>query len=685
MRRYFSGSSLAHSLRRPRFERLEQRQMLTVTVDTLIDEADGSIIDGDISLRDAIANAPAGETIDFSVTGTINLTLGQLVIFKDLTISGPGSGQLTIDAAGNDATPGTPDGMGTRIFLINDFDSGNDLNVAIGGVTLQNGDTSAPGGAIYNRENLSISNSVLSGNTSNNSGGALFSDGAALAIASSTIDQNTAKNGGGGVSARQFLSLTLSNSTISNNMTTGDFYSGGGIDAQSPQSNAVIAVSDSTISSNTSNRDDGGGLYFDVSASTQVSITNTTIALNSAGSSSSDEGGGTYIRNGTVSIEASRITGNSAGAFGGGAFLASATAFINDSTIDANESQYFIGDGLWSSGTTTITNSTISGNLGTGVVFNNSSSSILHSTIVDNTGTGVFFGTPSDTTIQGTVANSIIARNGTDVWGTIRSDYNLIEAVGSATLVGVGNILGVDPLLGPLQDNGGPTPTHELLTGSPAIDAGDPAAVANLNGVPEFDQRGTGFPRVEDGDSSDGPRIDIGAFEVASVLPSPSADFDLDGDIDGFDFLAWQRGNGTPMPLATKADGDADNDTDVDVNDIAVWQATYGFQGPPPVNALFADHNNQESALATAQLSPQLVDLALTTSEPISTVSDRESNLLVEEAFSEYALTETPNRQYISAELSENDVSDLSISENSEDESEAEEASLENELFPAIL
>ena len=104
------------------------------------------VTDGDVSLRDAIANAPAGETIDFAVTGTINLTLGQLVIYKNLTIAGPGAGYLTINASGNDPTPGTDDGLGTRIFLVNDFDGGNVLDVTLSGVTLTNGDTNGDGG-----------------------------------------------------------------------------------------------------------------------------------------------------------------------------------------------------------------------------------------------------------------------------------------------------------------------------------------------------------------------------------------------------------------------------------------------------------------------------------------------------------------------------------------------------------
>src|SRR5687768_12758054 len=70
-------------------------------------------------------------------------------------------------------------------------------------------------------------------------------------------------------------------------------------------------------------------------------------------------------------------------------------------------------------------------------------------------------------------------------------------------------------MLGPLADNGGPTFTHALLDGSPAINAGDPATVAGSGNTPEFDQRGTGFPRVVGG------RIDMGAFEAAPSSSDP--------------------------------------------------------------------------------------------------------------------------------------------------------------------
>src|SRR5262249_34461077 len=108
--------------------------------------------------------------------------------------------------------------------------------------------------------------------------------------------------------------------------------------------------------------------------------------------------------------------------------------------------------------------------------------------------------------IGGSVLNAgasgvTIANNG----GTVTSlGYNLSSDNGGGFLNPPADQINTDPLLGPLQDNGGPTFTHELLPGSPAIDAGD----SNFTPPPFFDQRGSGFDRVVNG------RIDKGSFEV---------------------------------------------------------------------------------------------------------------------------------------------------------------------------
>ena len=74
--------------------------------------------------------------------------------------------------------------------------------------------------------------------------------------------------------------------------------------------------------------------------------------------------------------------------------------------------------------------------------------------------------------------------------------------------------------------------------------------------------------------------LNTSVFSNVSVTtpdpPSPDADFDNDGDIDGRDFLAWQRGFGIQAPNATKANGDADNDLGVDGDDLVIWQEQYG-------------------------------------------------------------------------------------------------------------
>ena len=84
--------------------------------------------------------------------------------------------------------------------------------------------------------------------------------------------------------------------------------------------------------------------------------------------------------------------------------------------------------------------------------------------------------------------------------------YDLSSDNGGGYLNGPGDQINTDPLLGPLQDNGGPTLTYALLPGSPAIDAGDP----NFTPPPWYDQRGPDFWRLRNG------HVDIGSFEVQS-------------------------------------------------------------------------------------------------------------------------------------------------------------------------
>ena len=131
---------------------------------------------------------------------------------------------------------------------------------------------------------------------------------------------------------------------------------------------------------------------------------------------------------------------------------------------------------------------------------------------------------------------------------------------------GTGNLLNVDPLLGPLADNGGPTLTHALLAGSPALDAGDPS----IEFAPvEFDQRGDGYARVS------GQFVDIGAYEAQGVPTRVPGDYNSDGVIDAADYTVWRDLLGSDAIPLQGADGDGDGL--VSEVDYRVWSSHFGF------------------------------------------------------------------------------------------------------------
>jgi hypothetical protein len=144
----------------------------------------------------------------------------------------------------------------------------------------------------------------------------------------------------------------------------------------------------------------------------------------------------------------------------------------------------------------------------------------------------------------------------------------------------------IDPFLGPLAYNGGPvlpegSPmlTHALLPSSPAIDAGDPAAMVDMMGVPQHDQRGMPFSRVVNGDDVAEAHIDIGAFEWQ---PNPlTGDFNYDGAVDAADYVVWRKTLSSIDDLRADGDGDAD----VDQDDYSVWRANVGAVAPGPPEA----------------------------------------------------------------------------------------------------
>jgi hypothetical protein len=133
----------------------------------------------------------------------------------------------------------------------------------------------------------------------------------------------------------------------------------------------------------------------------------------------------------------------------------------------------------------------------------------------------------------------------------------------------IGSGAGIDPRLGPLADNGGPTLTHALLPESRAINAGDPAAMPGVDGAPLNDQRGAPFTRIYDG------RIDIGAFErqpTEFIL----GDFDSDSIVSAADYVLWRKSLGTFGAPAEPVDQRGNADDMVDSWDYNLWRANFG-------------------------------------------------------------------------------------------------------------
>ena len=266
----------------------------------------------------------------------------------------------------------------------------------------------------------------------------------------------------------------------------------------------------------------------------------------------SNNGGGIFTQFGELIVENSTLSNNAAGNNGGAIFVD--TGLAPGSPILA-----------------TVRNSTISGNtavLGAGLYNTNGTLNVEFSTITQNistigggpiaVGAGIASTPGPDATTR--VLSSIVSDNqGGDIdfisgATNIQSlGFNLIGD-GNASVVfnQPGDLRGVDPMLAPLMNTGGPVATHRLLLGSPAIDAGDPSAVPGVNSVPLNDQRGPNFDRVIDGDQDTKIRIDIGAYEAQGVTFIVDSPLDEnDGVTSTFNFSlreAIEAANANPFP-----------------------------------------------------------------------------------------------------------------------------------------
>jgi CSLREA domain-containing protein len=213
----------------------------------------------------------------------------------------------------------------------------------------------------------------------------------------------------------------------------------------------------------------------------------------------------------TLTLVDSTVSGNTADLSNGGINNEGRMEIVESSVVGNVATREFNG-GIFNAaeGTLTLVNSTVSGNIANrsnGGIFSFGALTLVHSTVSGNSGGangGIFAGAGSSVTLK----NSIVAGNsGRDCTGTIASAGHNLDGDGTCDLTATGDLSAVDPMLGPLGNNGGPTETHTLLPGSPAIDAIPVEDCADLDGNPvATDQRTVARPK--------GAGCDIGSVEL---------------------------------------------------------------------------------------------------------------------------------------------------------------------------
>ena len=224
----------------------------TITVTNTNDNGSGS-------LRQAILDADPGDLIEFAVTGAITLTTGELLIEKNLTITGPGADLLTVSGDHSSC-----------VFHI------KNETVVISDLTVADGNSAVYASGILNdKGDMTLTRCTVSGNDTGGNGGGVYNESGRMTLTHCTISGNTAVWHGGGV-LNDKGDMTLTRCTISGN-TAG--WLGGGVSNYK----GGMALVNCTVSGNHAN--DGGGID---SESGNLILTNCTVGGNIAG----NEGGG---------------------------------------------------------------------------------------------------------------------------------------------------------------------------------------------------------------------------------------------------------------------------------------------------------------------------------------------------------------------------------------------------------
>jgi predicted outer membrane repeat protein len=530
------------------------------TVNLLSDTGMGSGNEGDLRycITQANANADASNAIVFQrgLSGTISLQGAEPTITKALTIKGPGAALITIDggslyqvfhvapsvaATFSAVTVADGKAMGSGGGVLNEGD------LTLSGCVFAANAASVDGGAVMNESLLTVRGCTFTDNSAGLIGGAIFNEATAK-VNRSMFTGNSARASGGVYSS---TALELNNSTFEDNSAS---QFGGGVVTTKDATlrNCVFEENSASLG--------GGAVYTINSASSnfELTVTNCSFTANSAGTSAFAWGGGAILNLGVLAVAGSTFDGNTAGSGGGiynggQATLRDSSFFDNTATGDFGSGGAVISLGFFNNLSAVnctfagnsaafggavsmntvgqgvsylLTNCTFNGNSAAnegGAVYDPGIAGFVSCTISGNQvggsghGGGVFVFTGNGATATN-LDNTIVAGNvrvgggADDVFGAVNADvssYNLIgDGTGTNLVDGAnGNQVGtrdqpIDPGLGPLQDNGGPTQTMALLAGSPAVGRGDPSLAGTS------DQRGT----------LRGDQPSIGAFEPSAAV-----------------------------------------------------------------------------------------------------------------------------------------------------------------------
>lgn len=465
--------------------------------------ADGTIYGADQTFRtlpNGVATVGSGMTGScteaalisaLATANQVNFACGPLP--ATITLTSPRSITANVTINGNNLVTLLSNGA------TNHFNVQSSAHLFLNKIRLENGSNTATcGGSIHVLGNgqLTLTETTFHNNSTSNGlrGGAVCVDASGSAVIHASVFTSNHAGHGGGV----FNSGTL---TVDHSVFTGNTAAthGGAL-----QNYGTGTLSDTGFEQNTAGTNGGA-----IDAGGVLSVIRGSFRTNTAGT----RGGGINEYGGTLSVTESSFVSNHSNGYGGGMANDEGTVTIVASEFSGNTA-VGVGGGLRSNGATIVTNSTFSGNHsdGNGGGIENSSASaiaqLFNTSLAGNSTNGqggnIYIG--ANTSNHLTLKNTLVAAgspNNCDA-PVASQGYNL-ESANSCGLAAAGDRINTAPQIGPLQDNGGPTRTLGLLTGSPAIDT------AQNSGCPATD--GRGITRPFDGNADGTATCDIGAFE----------------------------------------------------------------------------------------------------------------------------------------------------------------------------